>query len=253
MEPVSVAIVNLSRKLHDHARLAKGLNAVQLQVSDHFAPHWNTDARLTLVHGKLDACGGAAIKRQDVADHWLVVLKDKPDDPRQAGRHGLTREGRPAAEIFVEAGGWTRTLSHELLEMLANPFLDRAVLRRESNAFYVQEVCDPVERGGYEIGGVEVANFVLPAWFSPDAGRRYDQAGRLPAAFNLAPHGSIGVFDGSLAVMVNKQGGNLDAARADKVTRRDSKLRTHSDEIWSDEIWSDEIWSDEIWSDEIWS
>src|SRR5262249_19238136 len=54
------------------------------------------------------------------------------------------------------------------------------------------DVCDPVEGDEYDLGGVPVANFVLPTWFRPgplpdDA--LVDYLGRLSDPFTLSPGG----------------------------------------------------------------
>ena len=62
-------------------------------------------------------------------------------------------------------------MSHESMEMLANPLSNQLVFNQTSNTtgqLIGCEVCDPVESDslGYLINGVLVSDFVLPAWFN---------------------------------------------------------------------------------------
>lgn len=257
MKPIRVAVVNLSTALNDHDQVVAGLRAVQKQLKRDFAEAWGVDARLTLVHPKQAGHSGKAIKPERLAEYYRLVLLNRGSDPKQRGVHGLTRTGRPVGIAYVSGGEWTVPVSHELVEMLVNPYLNRTAYRVSfmGTSFYCEEIGDPVENDTYPVDGHPVSNFVHPAWFSSSGGDRYDQLGKLRAPFQLTPHGSIGVFEGGeLTVRVNRNTqGNLDASVAERVSPAQTRMRARGDEIWSDEIWSDEIWSDEIWSDEIWS
>lgn len=257
MKPIRVAVVNLSTALSDHEQLVSGLRAVQKQLKGEFAEAWGVEARLTLVHPKQSGHSGRPIKPERLGEHWRLILLSRGSDPKQRGVHALTRNGRPVAVAHISGSDWTVPVSHELIEMLANPYLNRTAYRISymGTAFYCQEVADPVESDTYQLDGHAVSNFVHPAWFSSSGGDRYDHLGKLRAPFFLTPHGSVGVFEGGeLTVRVNRNAqGNLDAAVAERISPQQSRMRARGDEIWSDEIWSDEIWSDEIWSDEIWS
>lgn len=66
----------------------------------------------------------------------------------------------------------TTAISHELLEMLADPGDDGL------------EVCDPVEDGSYWLNGVWVSDFVTRAWFAGGHGP-FDQARLVDHAHKL--------------------------------------------------------------------
>jgi len=88
------------------------------------------------------------------------------------------------AAISEQAGvPWTMTFSHELLEMVTDPYADTAIFDRDR---YELEVCDPVQFQAYPIEGIWVSNFVLPEWFDSPTGPpgaesegRFDFAGQL--------------------------------------------------------------------------
>ena len=75
---------------------------------------------------------------------------------------------------------WTVTLSHELLEMLADPWINWCA-QGDDGKIYALEVCDAVEadRMGYEIDGVLVSDFITPSWFEPTHADRVDFKGRI--------------------------------------------------------------------------
>jgi hypothetical protein len=88
------------------------------------------------------------------------------------------------------------TLSHELLEMLADPWINWCAIGGDGQ-IYALEVADPVEADnlGYEIDGVLVSDFVTPAWFEPTEADRMDFKRHLSKAGELAPGGYISVLD----------------------------------------------------------
>jgi len=75
--------------------------------------------------------------------------------------------GQPYAITWTGGGtveGWSRDLSHEVLEMLVDPTTNRDVYY--NGVGRVVEVADPVEWDGYRLDGVFVSDFVLPSWFA---------------------------------------------------------------------------------------
>jgi hypothetical protein len=86
-------------------------------------------------------------------------------------------------------------LSHELMEMLANPFCAAV---RSPYGRIMREVVDPVHALAYYIPvtvdginyEVEVNDFVLPSWFGGQTGP-YDYMGELNAAWQLGPAGNV--------------------------------------------------------------
>src|SRR5262249_18356689 len=139
--------------------------ALQTQVHEHFAPVWGIDADLKFVPK------GA---KPEPKTWWLVILDDS-DQAGSLGYHDLTVEGLPIGKVFagsdIKCGThWTVTVSHELLEMLADPEINLTVFVQQqpnSGVLYSYEVCDACEddQYGYKIGETLVADFVFPAWF----------------------------------------------------------------------------------------
>src|SRR5260370_13562061 len=160
--------------------------ALQTQVSRDFAATWGINARLR------------PASEPDEEDEVLYLL----DDAAQADALGCQRHAageRPCGFVFVrpclDAGAaWQAAVSHQLLEMLADPLINLAAEGRYAGqpALFALEVCDPVRHDEYEIEGIAVANFVLPSWFR--SGPLRDEAlvdflGRLAEPFTLSPGG----------------------------------------------------------------
>jgi len=104
---------------------------------------------------------------------------------------------------------WTTTLSHEILEMIANPHVNLRVhaphpdpqeRSRNKRVYVHREVCDPVQddKDGYEVDGVRMANFVLPLYFL-EAGHETERVDFLGSrgleSFGVKAQGYIPYFD----------------------------------------------------------
>jgi len=184
-----IAVVNQSDVARNR-EVERIVKAVQKQVNEHFTPAWGLRARLVFNEEPLRA--------------MKVVIKDKADDEDEGylGYHFVN--GLPVTYVFAkddiaERGEFSSTVSHEVLEMLADPGVNlyaqgfyRDKAGRHHDAFIPYEVCDPVEANVYKIDGVKVCNFVLPEWFEPeheDGEMKMDYLGNLDGPFKLAPGG----------------------------------------------------------------
>jgi hypothetical protein len=99
--------------------------------------------------------------------------------------------GKVFARLDLRSGAsWTVTLSHELLEMLADPWINWCAQGSDSRV-YALEVCDEVEADvlGYEIDGVLVSDFVTPAWFDPAQADCFDFKRHISRPLQLASGG----------------------------------------------------------------
>ena len=188
----TISIVNRSRTISD-AEIKRKLPALQKQISRHFEPVWGWGANLRFNSKRFD---------------MKVVIKDRS----RGGDLGYHIEGhKPVATIFAQddidaAQEYTSTLSHELLEMIADPYVNLYATgpfqlhRRRRIGFYAFEVCDPVQENYYKIDGVRVQDFVFPEWFEQDRKRgsmKMDHMGTVDAPFMLAEGGYIDVLSKS--------------------------------------------------------
>jgi len=188
---LAVAIQNHSTLLSDAdgARITK---ALARQLSEHVQTTW------MLIPPALSYIGKATLP----ADASPLVLFDDADVADALGYHDETPEGLPYGRVFVKTildnGGTildgatavSVTLSHELLEMVGDPTAAEWVDGPDGYD-YARELGDPVESDAYDIDGVSVSNFVLPAWFDPHAprGLRFDYLSKLGANFAMSSGG----------------------------------------------------------------
>jgi hypothetical protein len=185
-----VCVTNASTCLTD-AQVEAVLPALQKQVSNDFKAYWDLDCTITFL----------ANSQPPTLGWWQIVIVDNPDQAGALGYHELTSDGTPLGKVFAKLDldqgcSWTLTLSHELLEMLADPWINWCAMGSDSR-IYALEVCDAVEddKLGYEIDGVLVSDFVTPAWFEPTCADRIDFMRHLSKQLELARGGYISVFD----------------------------------------------------------
>src|ERR671923_1089270 len=125
-----------------------------------FAPVWKVSATLD-----------AFPRLDDVPiGYWPMIIV--PNVEGAAGIH-LDKDGQPFALIEM-SDSWSLTASHEMLEMLADPFGDRlvpgqSVKRGQGRVEYLVEVCDPSEAAefGYTVNDILVSDFYTPRFFDP--------------------------------------------------------------------------------------
>ena len=152
-----------------------------------------------------------------VADAWQILILDDSDQAGALGYHDFTPGGRPIAKVFAKTDienyrTWTVTLSHELVEMLVDPWIS-AAMQTSNTRFYALELGDPVEADelGYTITTkgakpVLVSDFALPNWFIPGSPGRYDYKGHCTAPLEVLPGGYAQWHDGSGWHQVDAQG-----------------------------------------------
>lgn len=185
-----IAITNASTSLTD-VQVEAVLAALQKQVSNEFKGYWELDCVVDFVPRTQPLTEG----------WWQIVVLDNADQAGALGYHELTNQGTPLGKIFAKidldsGSSWTVTLSHELLEMLADPWINWCAVGRDSK-IYALEVCDAVEADnlGYVIDGVLVSDFVTPAWFEPTCADRLDFKQHVTKQLELARGGYISIFD----------------------------------------------------------
>lgn len=135
-------------------------------------------------------------------DEWVLGLFTQADQPGALGYHDRTPAGLPLMKVFPalcrqSKVPWSACASHELLETLADPEINRAAQAPDGN-FYAMEVCDGVEADTYEIDGVVVSNFATPQYFEPSSdttGQKYDWLGLCKSPLENRPGGYNQFFD----------------------------------------------------------
>jgi len=190
-----ISVINVSTVVTD-AEVAKASAAIQTQVVLDFLPAWGLSARLVFVPN-----GG-----KPAPGIWQMIILDNSDQAGALGYHDLTTEGLPLGKVFaksnLDAGmAWTTAFSHEVLEMIVDPWINYTVFVDipRGGRLYALEVADAPEddQFGYLIDGVLVSDFVFPSWFEPNfPGKpQFDQMNKITAPLQLLPGGYIGVYD----------------------------------------------------------
>jgi len=111
-----IAVTNASTCLTD-SQVEAVLPAIQKQVTDDFRAYWDLDRTLIFLSSSQPLARG----------WWQIALLDNPDQSGVLGYHEMSSQGTPLGKVFAKLDisngtSWTVTLSHELLEMLADPW-----------------------------------------------------------------------------------------------------------------------------------
>jgi hypothetical protein len=147
-------VINHSSKL-SNAQLQTLCSAIKTQLDRDGAPFWGSTAEFNF---------GPA-----VAGHAKLGVFDNSDQPGALGWHDDVNN-QVTIEIFyigtlADVGV---TISHEMLETIGDYNANTTVpgIAPDGRACtYFTENCDPVESDVYQINGIDVSNFVTPAWF----------------------------------------------------------------------------------------
>lgn len=191
-------LVNQST-LVSKADARKMVAAVNKQVREHIAPAWDAQRVVVEYHA-----GDLASVQQEVPKgSWVFALLDNADQAGALGWHSVDDQDRIYGQIFAQPSlsdgkstaltgpyAVSATFSHEAAETLGDRYCnDYADTGR--GFLVAKELSDPVEADGYLIDGVQVSNFILPAWFDVygKSTGPYDYLGRCTAPFSMTPGG----------------------------------------------------------------
>src|SRR4051794_10131121 len=159
---------------HDPSDVSRVAAALQRQATRDFLPTWSVRATVD-----------AFPRLEDVPiGYWPMTIV--PDVKDAAGIHP-DPDGQRFALIEM-SDSWSLTASHEMLEMLADPFGNRVVAGRspkrgQGRVEFLVEVCDPSEAAefGYTVNDVLVSDFYTARYFDPafDTQARYSFTGAI--------------------------------------------------------------------------
>jgi len=204
---VIISVINHTNGLVSDSEAQKAISAVNRQISEHFEPYWSMGARLRLDGRTVDMPD--KVGTPDMRGDAVLYLWDESDLPNAAGYHSLNFKGVPYSFLFVQPASteWTVTLSHEALEMIADPDVNLLAVGPHPNdsnrvALFAYEVADAVQSDKYEIEGIKVSNFVLPLYFTSEdeydgrndfLGKKHN--GETLRSFGVNPGGYMPYFD----------------------------------------------------------
>ncbi len=169
MTTTQVAIVDQTKSI-DPSLLHAAAIALNQQVTKDLPQYWSGIEAAVSVAPSLSAVAHGA---------WPVFLVEKLP-PGEGGYH-LDKHNQPYSKVIASAKDdtWTIDASHEIIEMLVDPYGNRmqssqgikiegdGVVDSTGTYGYLVEACDPCEANdfAYEIGGVAVSDFITPHFY----------------------------------------------------------------------------------------
>jgi hypothetical protein len=162
MQPRRIGLINRSSKTIDFTEIASVVQALQTQIDRDFSAIWGIRAQILSLH------------QNDPIPHgvWPISVVNTPVGG--LGIH-LDKNSKPYAQVKNTAD-WSITASHELLEMLVDPYGHRFVQGPDIDptsdghlVSYLVEVGDPCEVYFYNIGNVRVSDFVTVEYYNANA------------------------------------------------------------------------------------
>jgi hypothetical protein len=172
-----VALVSLTPRIPS-AAVMRISAALQKQATRDLAPIWDISATVDA----FDQLGQVPVGT------WPIIIGGNV--PPGAGGFHTDRNGQPLAIVraFDDINVLCQVCSHELLEMLVDPFGSRFIpgdspMPDQGRVNFLVEVCDPSEAAefGYTINNLLVSDFYTPQYFDPvqSTGVRYSFTGAI--------------------------------------------------------------------------
>jgi hypothetical protein len=242
-----IALVSLTSRIPTRA-LLQAAAAIQKQVTRDFSPMWglpatvNAFADLASVpsdYHPVVIFGDPAelVGRLDVAidEQTAARLIDQFDRDQLTGVH-LNEFTRQPFAVVEYSETWSVTLSHEVLEMIADPFGNHLIAAAvpgnpDRRVNYLLEVCDPCQTAWYPVNGVPVSDFYTPRYFEPVSNdvTRYSFTGELKYPLHILDGGYISWIDPRDSGLYQLQAGAQEAvllADLTELARSSTPLRT---------------------------
>ena len=185
--------------------LQRVIRAINRQIKEDFEPYWSLGATLRLEGRSENA--PSKLSLPDLRGDAILYLWNTLSVDDALGYHDKNARGIPYGFVFTALSEqlnepWSVTLSHEALELIADPEVNLLVMGPhpadpDRTVFHWYEMSDAVQNETYQIDGVAVSNFVLPLYFTTnhEKGARNDFLGT--------------VTNGKTLTVVRRQSGRL--------------------------------------------
>ena len=210
--------------------------ALQKQATRDFGPIWQVNATVSA----FDTLESVPV------DYWPIIVRDNINQPGAAGYH-TDDNGQPFSLVEADAQ-WQLTASHEILEMLADPFGNRTIagspppqapapLSALGRVTYLVEVCDPCEDAqfAYGVNGQQLSDFITPHYYDPNGatGTQYSFRGNIHAPHTVLESGYVSfgnpVTDEWFQILM--ENGHIKVQDLGKLNRNGRSLRETIDEL----------------------
>jgi hypothetical protein len=196
MSVIQVGLVDMTGEI-DADLVHSAALALNLQVTRDLPQFWPISATVMYLPSPDKVPAGV----------WPVQLV-KTLPPGEGGYHA-DRHKQPYAKVIASSGdtSWTIDASHEILEMLVDPYGNRMQssvaiqivgkkIQDGAGQFgYLVEACDPCEANdyAYTVNGIAVSDFITPRFYDPlvTPGTRYSFTGAIKAPRQILPGGYI--------------------------------------------------------------
>ena len=161
-----ISILNHTNGEIADSKVQEAIRAINRQLQEDFYPDWRIGAQLRL-EGRSTASPGAE-SIADMRGDAVLYLWSGSDVPGALGYHDRTNGGIPFGFVFTKLSeelgeNWTVTLSHEALELVADPEVNLLVqgphpdpARNNDLVFHWYEMSDAVQGDTYEIDGMVI-------------------------------------------------------------------------------------------------
>jgi hypothetical protein len=189
MLPVQVALVSQTDKTPPE-EVSHVAAALQKQATRDLGPLWGVSATV-------DVFPTARSVPPGYAPVFVV------NDVQGAAGYHTDKNGQPFA-LVEYSDSWSLTASHEVLELLCDPWGHRTAPGRspkddQGQVEFLVEACDPCEAPdfAYVINGVLVSDFITPQFYDPKqtVGARYSFTGAITKPREVLAGGYISWWD----------------------------------------------------------
>ena len=194
--------------------------ALEVQLNRDVATWWGGSYAVRAGASKTDIQAG------EIA---CALLDSLPGAPGDVAYHDVTGAEVPGVflartqctSLVVGSDSVSSALSHELCEAAIDPYCN--AWRDQGNGTEVaQEGCDAVQEAGYEVNGIAVSDFVLPAFFANGSAPPFDYLGTV----------GVGAVDAPFATMpggyqLTRSGAGNETQVTGKMGERRAAKRAH--------------------------
>jgi len=196
MALIQIGLVDKTKKISP-TLMHEAAAALNVQVVQDLPQHWPISATVQYLPSTTHIPAGV----------WPVFLVAKLP-PGEGGFH-MDKHNQPYAEVIASPTSeeWTIDASHEILEMLVDPYGNRmqsslsikiqgnSVVDDDAQFNYLVESADPCEADnyGYSIQGIQVSDFITPHFYDrvSAVGVKYSFTGAITRPRGILPGGYI--------------------------------------------------------------